>query len=277
MSFIQLNIEVDPEFAEIFIAELGELGYDTFEDAESGFSAYISEAQFEELKIIGLADHYKEMTEISYSFNTIEKQNWNEEWEKNYDPIEVDGKCRVRAIFHEPDANFEYEIVINPKMSFGTGHHATTWQILSLEMHEDFRGKNVLDIGTGTGVLAIMASKLGALSIELTDVDDWCIDNSLENCGLNDLNDIPAHLGTIDKISLQRDKYDVVLANINKNVLLTEMEYYSKLIVDGGLLFLSGFYIDDIDDVKNHAAKYNLSFTKSVNKDNWAAMILTKS
>ena len=277
MSFIQVNIQVASDFVEIFLAELGELGFDTFEETASGLSAYIAADQFDELQVKLLVERYAGLTSITYTIETIEKRNWNEEWEQNYDPIEVDGKCRVRAIFHEPDPTFEHEIVINPKMSFGTGHHATTWQMLSLEMQTDFAGKHVLDVGTGTGVLAIMASKLGASSIEITDVDDWCIDNSLENCGLNDLNDVPAHLGTIDSISLSRNSYGVVLANINKNVLLEEMGNYAALIPANGHLFLSGFYESDIDDIKNHAAKYNLSLVKSVNKDSWAAMILIKS
>jgi len=276
MAFVQVNIKVAPGFVEIFIAELGELSFDTFEEDESGVNAYIEQVFFSEEKIKSLIQKYADATSASYSIQTIEKENWNEAWEKNYDAIEVGDKCRVRAIFHPPDPAFRYEIVINPKMSFGTGHHATTWQMLQLEMEGDMQHKHVLDVGTGTGVLAIMAVKLGAASIEATDIDDWCIENSLENFGLNNI-EAPVHLGDIFTTTLLRNSFDIILANINKNVLLKEMPEYSKLLVPGGQLFLSGFYEQDAEDIQNHAARYNLSLTKSVSKERWAAMVLTKS
>lgn len=276
MTFIKLSIATTPEFGEIFMAELGEIGFDTFEETASGIDAYISSELFQEVSVREIVKRYLNVTEVKYSYIEVEKQNWNEDWEKNYHPIEVEGKCRVRATFHEAKPDFEHEIVIIPKMSFGTGHHATTYNMLSLEMENDFNQKTVLDVGTGTGVLAIMASKLGASHIEATDVDDWCIENSTENFGLNDLNDVPVHLGVIDEIQLTRASYDVVLANINKNVLLVEIPSYSKLLEKGGTLYLSGFYESDIEDIKNKSEEYNLSLDLTVIKDNWAALKLTK-
>ncbi|UXP33464.1 50S ribosomal protein L11 methyltransferase [Reichenbachiella agarivorans] len=277
MTFIKLSISCAADFHEIFIAELAEIGFDTFEESEDQLDAYMASNLFQELAVREVIQRYKDLTQAKYSYTEVQKENWNEEWEKNYHPIEVEGKCRVRAVFHDPNPDFEYEIVIFPKMSFGTGHHATTYNMLSLEMQSDFTGKSVIDIGTGTGVLAIMAQKLGATYIEATDIDDWCIENSTENFGLNDMHDVPVHQGVIDELKLTRDKYDVVLANINKNVLLVEMPTYSSLLDTGGVLFLSGFYEADIEDIKNMAAAYNLSLVQTVIKDNWAALKLTKS
>jgi len=276
MTFIKLSINTTPEFGEIFMAELGEIGFDTFEETNNGIDAYISSELFQEASVRDIVQKYLALTEVKYSYIEVEKQNWNEDWEKNYHPIEVEGKCRVRATFHESKPEFEHEITIIPKMSFGTGHHATTYNMLSLEMENDFSQKSVLDVGTGTGVLAIMAAKLGASHIEATDVDDWCIENSTENFGLNDLKDVPVHLGVIDEITLTKPSYDVVLANINKNVLLVEIPSYAKLLQEGGTLYLSGFYESDILDIKNKSEEYNLSLDYSVIKDNWAALKLIK-
>ncbi|MGL1888809.1 MAG: 50S ribosomal protein L11 methyltransferase [Reichenbachiella sp.] len=277
MTFIKLTITTTPEFGEIFIAELSEIGFDTFEESETGIDAYMSSEFFQETAVREIVQRYLPTTDVKYSYSEVEKENWNKDWEKNYHPIEVEGKCRVRATFHESDPSFEHEIIIFPKMSFGTGHHATTYNMLSLEMENDFKEKSVLDLGTGTGVLAVMAHKLGAKHVEATDVDDWCIENSIDNFGLNDMKDVTVHLGVIDDITLQLSKYDVVLANINKNVLLVEIPSYAELLDEGGTLYLSGFYESDIPDVKNKAAEYNLSLDSSVIKDNWAALKLTKS
>lgn len=276
MAFIKLSYQTSSEFAEIFTAELAEIGFDTFEETETGFHAYVAKENFSVDLVKEVLERYSGLAQVDFSTEEIQKQNWNKDWEKNYDPIEVEGKCRVRATFHEPNPAFEHEIVIIPKMSFGTGHHATTYNMLSLEMEEDFSGKTILDLGTGTGVLMIMAAKLGATHIEGSDVDDWCIENSTENLSLNGLFDIPVHLGTIDNISLQKETYDVVLANINKNVLLAEMPHYAKLLLPGSILFLSGFYEHDIADIKNEASEHNLSLEKTVIKNDWAALKLIK-
>ena len=276
MSFIKLSIATGSEFAEIFTAELAEKGFDTFEETERGLEAYISKENFKESDVQEIVHRYESLTDVKYELEEVQKENWNEDWEKNYDPIEVEGRCRVRATFHEPKPEFEHEIVIIPKMSFGTGHHATTYNMLSLEMDFDFKGKSVLDVGTGTGVLAIMAKKLGASHIEATDVDDWCIENSLENLGLNGYTGIAVHQGIISKLSLQKSLYDVILANINKNVLLDEIPTYSRLLTKDGSLFLSGFYEKDIGDIDQELSKHNLSIEKTVIKDNWAALLLTK-
>jgi ribosomal protein L11 methyltransferase len=204
----------------------------------------------------------------------LPKVNWNEEWEKNYDPIYVDDLVYVRASFHGPQEGFRHEIVINPKMSFGTGHHATTHQLLSMQGTIDHQGKRVLDVGSGTGILAIMAQLLGASAVEAFDIDEWCVDNGNENFDLNGLS-ARMGLGTIRQVQPQ-GTFDIVLANINKNVLLDEMEIYAGLLPAGGLLLLSGFYSEDTEDLLQAAAPYGLQLQRSTTKDNWAALCLQK-
>lgn len=276
MTFTKIIFQTNREFADILTAELAEMGFDTFEETDQGLDAYILTERYSSADIKEMVERYQQLATIAYKIETIEKENWNEEWEKNYDPIAVDRRCRVRATFHEPDDSFEHEIVITPKMSFGTGHHATTQGMLELQLDHDFTGKSVLDVGSGTGILAIMASKLGASYVEATDIDQWCVENGLENFELNALKDITYHKGAISTLELNKPKYDVVIANINKNVLLEEMSYYADLLEKGGQLFLSGFYEEDIPDIKNSTDSYNLLLEKSVIKDNWTALMFSK-
>lgn len=276
MTFTKIIFQTNREFADILTAELAEMGFDTFEETDQGIDAYILTERFSFPSIKEMVERYQQLATIAYKIETIEKENWNEEWEKNYDPIAVDSRCRVRATFHEPDDSYDHEIVITPKMSFGTGHHATTQGMLELQLDSSFEGKSVLDVGSGTGILAIMASKLGASYVEATDIDQWCVENGLENFELNGLKGIDYHKGAISTLTLNKPKYDVVIANINKNVLLEEMSYYANLLEKGSQLFLSGFYEEDIPDIKNSTDSYNLLLEKSVIKDNWTALMFSK-
>ncbi|MFT7427395.1 MAG: ribosomal protein L11 methyltransferase, partial [Algoriphagus sp.] len=212
--------------------------------------------------------------QIQLSEGEMEKINWNAEWEKNYDPIAVDDLVYVRASFHPSPLGFKHEIVINPKMSFGTGHHATTFQMLRNQGAIDHQGKKVLDVGSGTGILAIMADLLGASQIEAFDIDDWCVDNGNENFELNGVSSRMG-LGTIREVN-PIGPFDIVLANINKNVLLDEMGIYSDLLIARGFLLLSGFYIEDITDLEQLANQIGLELIAQQSKDNWAALVLQK-
>lgn len=275
MDYLEFKITCLEEFREILIAELAEIGFDSFLETETGIDAYAPEEAFDSEAFDQLIESYRDAAEITLTEGKMPKVNWNEEWEKNYDPIAVDDLVYVRASFHEPQPGFKHEIVINPKMSFGTGHHATTFQMLRHQGDLDHQGKRVLDVGSGTGILAIMAHLLGAREVEAFDIDDWCVDNGNENF---DLNGLPTRmgLGTIRQVNPQ-GPFDIVLANINKNVLLDEMEIYGALLVSKGYLLLSGFYTQDIDDLLNVAKPLGLSLIKSSDKDNWAALILQKS
>lgn len=275
MDFIQINVHCDPPFREILIAEMGELDFETFMDTEVGFEAYIQEEIFSHPALQTLFNRYRKQTRIWYELKKIPKENWNEEWEKNYDPIAVGDQIYVRATFHEAKPDVPYEIIINPQMSFGTGHHETTHQLLALQLDVDHNGKKVLDVGSGTGILAIMAAKLGAKSVAATDIDDWCIENALENFGLNDIEAEFVKQGTIHELGL-KEQYEIILANINTHVLLDEMAEYNKLLADGGHLFLSGFYEMDKPQILALATELGLKEVKSTTEKNWVALLLEK-
>ena len=275
MDFIQINVHCDPPFRDILTAEMGYLAYDSFVETEVGFEAYISEDKFSHPGLQSLFNDYRKQTRIWYELKKIPKVNWNEEWEKNYDPILVDDKIYVRATFHEAKPTYPYEIIITPKMSFGTGHHETTHQLLALQLEVDHKEKKVLDVGSGTGILAIMAAKLGASSVAATDIDDWCVENSLENFALNVVEPAFVEKGVIRTLGL-KDQYDIIIANINTNVLLDEIAVYATLLVDQGYLFLSGFYETDLPQILEMTTKHNLKEVKHTTRKNWVGLILQK-
>jgi ribosomal protein L11 methyltransferase len=274
MDYLEFKINCLDEFREILIAELSEIGFDSFLETEEGIDAYTLQESFGREAFDAIIARYAAETQLKVSEGILPKVNWNEEWEKNYDPIPVDDLVYVRASFHAPVAGFKHEIVINPKMSFGTGHHATTYQMLRHQGKINHQGKRVLDVGSGTGILAIMAAILGASSVEAFDIDDWCVDNGNENFALNQVN-IQMGLGTIREVNPQ-GKFDIVLANINKNVLLDEMSIYANLLVDKGYLLLSGFYTEDIVDLEACTEPLGFRLLDQGSKDNWAALILQK-
>ena len=275
MDYIQVTITCLEEYREILIAELADIGFDSFLETDSGLEAFVSQEGLSREALDQLIDRYREPAQLTISDGILPKVNWNEEWEKNYDPISVGNLVYVRASFHAPQPGFQYEIVINPKMSFGTGHHATTFQLLSMQGKIDHQGKRVLDVGSGTGILAIMAHLLGAKQVEAFDIDSWCVDNGNENFELNRVA-TRMGLGTIREVKPQ-GSYALILANINKNVLLDELEIYASLLTDQGLLLLSGFYSEDIADLVQAASMQGLSLTMQTTKDNWAALCLQKN
>jgi ribosomal protein L11 methyltransferase len=276
MNYIELQLFINPEFSDIFMAELGEIGYETFTEEEDGLNAYITEDLFSETALDEIMERYLPMTPIRYSYKTLEKKNWNEEWEKNYEPIiAANGRVRVRASFHEPDPNIEYDLLINPKMSFGTGHHETTSMVLGLQMDVNHVGKKVLDVGCGTGILAILASKLGANEVGGFDIEEWAAENSRENCQLNDCQNITIRQGTIADEPVEQ--YDIVLANINRNILMRDIPKYIEFMKPApSQLIVSGFYQHDIEDIENVAKEVGLVKTKTENKNNWAAVVFER-
>lgn len=275
MSYTQVNVHCDPPYAEILMAEMGELAFESFVEKETGFEAYIPETQFQHPPLQLLFNRYREFTRIWYEIKTIAKTNWNQEWEKNYDPIQVGNDIYVRATFHDPKPEFKYEIVVNPQMSFGTGHHETTHQLLALQLAFDHQEKAVLDVGSGTGILAIMAAKLGAKSVAATDIDDWCVENALQNFALNHIEAEFVKQGTLAELRLNTI-YDILLANINTHVLLDEMHLYYQLLTNKGILFLSGFYETDQPKIKAKAHELGFEIQKQTTKNNWVALVLKK-
>lgn len=254
---------------EILIAELGYAGFESFVETEDGVTAYIQKEEWNDqiLEDIQILD--SEEFEITYTFEDIEQTNWNIEWEKNFNPIIVDDICSVRAPFHEKPGT-EFDIIIEPKMSFGTGHHETTHMMIQHILKNDFKNKSVLDMGCGTGVLAILAEMKGAKPLDAIDYDNWCYLNSLENVERNNCHHITVVEG--DAGLLKNQKYDIIIANINRNILLNDMASYAKCLNSNGTLFLSGFYKEDIPVIEEECNKHNLTFVESLEKNNWVAL-----
>ena len=275
MATKQLIISASAEITDILMAELGEIGFDIFEDLDSGLAAYCPADVYDASHVQEIIDRYRFLGSIDVTYHDIEKENWNAVWETNYDPICISDHVYIRASFHEPVGEFPIEIVINPKMSFGTGHHETTSLLVSALLTLDLSNKSVLDAGTGTGILALLASKLGASHARGFDIDAWSVENAIENAGLNDCPNVTFAQGTI------RDEdattYDVLIANINRNILLDEMEEYSKRIVPGGYLFLSGFYASDVPQLQEAAARLGIALHGQTEKGPWTCLRLRKA
>jgi len=255
---------------DMLINTLGEVGFDTFEELEFGFKAYIPVDDFDEAKLIEALTPYRDMFTFGYEIALIPQKNWNEVWESNFEPINIHDKIFVRATFHEPKPEIEYEIVIDPKMAFGTGHHQTTSMMLELMLENEFSAKNVLDMGCGTGILAIMASKLGAAKVTAIDYDIVCFESTLENAQLNNIDNINAICGS--KEVIPDEQYGAILANINRNILLDQIQRYSEVLKPEGELYLSGFYEQpDLDIIMDEARKYGLKYIIHKNDSDWVA------
>ena len=273
MEFYEIDLTVDSDFAEVLLAELAEIGFDSFLDKEDGLLAYITDDLFDERALKDLMERYASKTSLSYGLKKIKKQNWNKEWEDNFHPIDVAGKVYIRADFHAAAADtYLHEIIVVPKMSFGTGHHETTSQMIELQLDIDHKSKSVLDVGTGTGILAIMAKKLGANRIHSFDIDEWSVENGAENYQLNGIDSITIEKGTID--TQKTEVFDIVLANINRNILLEEIPKYAQFTSD--YLLVSGFYENDIEDIHAIAEKSGFKKVKHISKNNWAAVVFRK-
>lgn len=275
MTYLEFDFKVEPlELgSEILIAELGEVGFESFVEHSRGFFAYINQTDFDEnfLERIHLLNNPD--FKIAWSSKKIEQQNWNAEWEKNFHPIKVGDRCMVRAPFHAKE-QVDYDIVIEPKMSFGTGHHETTHMMLQHILDYDFKDKAVLDMGCGTGILAILAEMKGAKPIEAIDIDNWCYLNSIENVERNNCSNIKVFEG--DSRLLTNKKFDVIIANINRNILLDDISTYSKCLNTNGLLFLSGFYKSDLNIISSKCDEHSLQFKNNLEKNNWVAAVYRK-
>ncbi|MEY4611914.1 MAG: Ribosomal protein methyltransferase [Bacteroidota bacterium] len=274
MSTQQVRITASPDQADILLAELGEIGFDIFEDSDTGLIAYCQTDLFDLVVFKDLISRYQFLGPIQYEIQEIQKQNWNAVWETNYDPIRIADLVFIRANFHPSEPGYQIEIVINPKMSFGTGHHETTFQMSQALFDLNLTGKSVLDAGTGTGILAFVAKKLGATFVRGFDIDEWSVENSIENASLNACEEVEFGRGTILDESARM--YDVLLANINRNILLDEMDEYAGRIVSGGDLLLSGFYTEDIPMLVERAEALGLNYVSQSEKNRWACLRFKK-
>ncbi|MFT6755986.1 MAG: ribosomal protein L11 methyltransferase [Urechidicola sp.] len=273
--YIEYNFTVSPKepATEILIAELGLAGFESFVENENGVIAYIQKDDWNAEVLKGIFILTSDEFSIEYEQKEIEQTNWNAEWEKNFQPIQVDDLVSIRAPFHK-NPNLKYDIVIEPKMSFGTGHHETTHMMVQHLLQLGLENKKVLDMGCGTGILAIFAEMRGANPTDAIDIDNWCYQNSLENVERNNCHHISVFEG--DSSLLVNKKYDLIIANINRNILLMDIKIYAGCLNDNGILLLSGFYQDDIPMIDQEVSKYGLKLETVIERNNWVALKYVK-
>ena len=269
--YIEYNFTFSPKepISEILIAELGNVGFESFVETENGVTAYIQKTDWSAEILADVFVLNSDEFSIEYNQNEVPQTNWNAEWEKNFEPIQVDDLVSIRAPFHE-NPNLKYDIVIEPKMSFGTGHHETTHMMVQHLLQLDLENKKVLDMGCGTGILAIFAEMKGAKPLDAIDIDNWCYENSIENVTRNNCENISVYEG--DATLLVDKKYDVIIANINRNILLMDMKVYTNCLEEGGILLLSGFYEQDMPVIDAEVSKYGLKLEKFIQRNNWVAL-----
>lgn len=277
LDYTACHFEVTPlqPASDLLIAELGSLGFESFEETSTGVIAYINTAFWRLSLLEGLAVYDYEGFSFSYTLKDIPQENWNANWEANFSPIQVDNHCVVRAPFHEaPDVT--YDIVIEPKMSFGTGHHETTHMMLGAILKLDCQDKKVMDMGSGTGVLAILTAMKGATAVDAVDIDHWCFLNALENVERNKVPFINVYEGDVSFLgsnALKEKSYDIFLANINRNILLNDMAVYKDHLATGGYLLLSGFYDQDLGMIKEKCASLGIEYQSHTEKNDWVAAV----
>ncbi len=274
-NYLEFDFKISPlqPWNEILMAELIEVGFDSFTEEHEGILAYIPKDIFDEKELSSIALLNNEEIKISYSYREMPNINWNEEWEKNFEPIYVADKVLIRAEFHEPNPNL-HEIVIQPKMSFGTGHHPTTHLMIEQMLEMDFKDKTVLDMGCGTSVLAIFAKQRGAGRTVAIDIDEWSVENSKENAVRNNV-ELNISLGTAD--NLGSEKFDIILANINRNILISDIPTYEGVLNSGGQLLLSGLCFFDVDDILEVCTKANFVLKNRQQREEWMSLLLEKN
>ena len=272
--YIAYDFNVSPKepATEMLIAQLGYVGFESFVEQDYGVTAYIQKQEWNSKILEDVFLLHSNEFNITFEYNEIAQTNWNEEWEKNFNPIQVDDLVSIRAPFHT-NPSLQFDIVIEPKMSFGTGHHETTHMMVQHLLALDLDTKKVLDMGCGTGILAIFAEMKGAKPIDAIDIDSWCYENSLENIQRNNCNHITVYEGDA---SVLKEKYDVIIANINRNILLSDMKTYTDCLNENGVLLLSGFYKEDIVIIEDEVTKHGLTFEKMIQRNNWVALKYVK-
>nr|WP_319267361.1 50S ribosomal protein L11 methyltransferase [uncultured Draconibacterium sp.] len=278
MDYQKITIQITPFqewLRDVLNAQLAEIGFDSFVETENGFEAFIPANTFSEENLNTVLETFSGDFSFEVKSEFIADQNWNKEWEKNYfKPLVIGGECMIRAPFHTEYPDAKYEIVIEPNMAFGTGNHETTATIIESILQNDLTGKTILDMGCGTGILSILASMKGAKQITAIDIDKWSYEGTCENAALNKITNIEAKLG--DASLLGNEKYDLIFANIHKNVLLNDMNAYHSVLNNGGTLIMSGFYTEDINDIVTKAEELGMENAGFVEKNNWVAHSFTK-
>ena len=276
MKYLEFSFRTTPcteVVNDVLSAVLADAGFESFVEQPDGLLAYIQQNLYDEASVEAAISEFPiPDTAIEYSFVEAEDKDWNEEWEKNFfQPIVIGDRCCIHSTFHKDTPQTEYEILINPQMAFGTGHHETTSSIICELLDADLEGKSVLDMGCGTSILAILASMRGANPVTAIDIDDWCVNNSRDNIELNGISNITVELG--DAALLEgREAFDVIIANINRNILLADMDKYAACMHAGSELYMSGFYVQDIPVIREKAESLGMEFMHHREKNNWAAV-----
>tara|TARA_S200000501_G_C20820668_1_gene742669 strand:- start:928 stop:1761 length:834 start_codon:yes stop_codon:yes gene_type:complete len=277
MEYIEVDIrlkEVTP-YSEILIARLNEIEFESFYEYDYGLKGYVQTQLLDKDKLKNIISEISEQTELSFTLHKLKQKNWNAHWESNYLPVSINENCVIRADFHNAISDVKYEIIITPKMSFGTGHHQTTSLVMNKMFDLEFKGRSVLDVGCGTGILSVLASKLGAIDIVALDIDNWAFENAQENATLNNISDIHFVYGNIS--SVINRKYDIILANINRNTILNDLTFYSEAMYDYSDIILSGFLEKDVSVILKESAKFGLELVVSKNKEKWQMLHLRRS
>lgn len=270
MDYIEVKFTNPVELNEIILAFLSDSDYEMFEENEQGMNAYIQQEKYSESDLISLLSAIPNHEKINYEIAVIEGKNWNKEWESNFSPVDINDTVFIRAPFHPANDHYKHEIIIEPKMSFGTGHHPTTTLMIQLMLENNFKNRSVLDMGCGSGILAILASQLGANTILAVDFDQWAYENTIENCERNNAKEIEVLKGNVNAIIGK--KFDFILANINRNILLSDTFQYASCLNEHGILMQSGFLIEDEKLLIENANNFGLNHITSVHKEKWSAM-----
>jgi len=271
----RLQVICDPEFSEILMAEIAEAGFDSFLETEEGFEAYTAGEAFDKQQLEFIRKKYHHVSPLIFFQDRIQKRNWNDEWEKSIQPVIVENKVIIRAEFHPASRSHPIEIVITPKMSFGTGHHQTTYLMVKNQLAIDHVGKKVMDVGCGTAILSILACKLGAARVEAFDIDEWSVVNGGENISNNKCHNIRLQRGRLVELSFD-ESFDILLANINKNILMEEMPQYVERLSPQGQILISGFFESDVPDLAGRASQLGLHVSGRDIRENWALLRLSR-
>lgn len=278
MKYIQVRFSfnaIEEYQQDLLIADLADIGFNTFEEIENGFVAFIEFSTYDEAELKNVLNQYEGEFQCSYAVAEIEGKNWNEEWEKNFEPLIIDDQCYVRATFHEAKPAYAYEIVIDPKMAFGTGHHQTTTMMMQYILATDVKGKEILDMGCGTAILAILAAKKGASKLVAIDNDDVCYESSIENAALNGIDNLEAICG--GKEVIPNAQFDIILANINRNILLDQIPTYANVLKPEGSIFFSGFYESpDLEMIKQACEPFGIRYVNHKKIGEWVAAYFKK-
>jgi ribosomal protein L11 methyltransferase len=275
MQYLEVTFTVNPvsETANDIIAALAaELGFESFVESEQGTIGYVPINQYDEQALNeALADFPMPDTKVTFTTCEMEDKNWNEEWEKHFfEPIVVDSRCVIHSTFHKDYPKADFDIIINPQMAFGTGHHQTTRLIISYLLDIELNGKTVLDMGCGTSILAILASMRGAKALTAIDIDEWCVNNSIDNLALNNISNIKVFQGDASSLASE-GPFDVIIANINRNILLADMQYYVARMNQGGEIYFSGFYESDLPMIQAEAERLGLRYISHRVEKDWTA------